>query len=269
MPTPFPGMDPYLERPGLWKQVHTGLIIDIQKYLARLLRPKYQVAVEQRTFVSLAGANKLVGEPDVLVVGLPAKQPNGHNATTPASATVALAEAPVAYVVDLPMPEEVTERWLEVRDVVTASPVTVIEILSPSNKLEERQRYEKKPLKILGSMTHLIEIDLLRSGKPMTMHGEIPTSHYRILISRSPDRPQAEVLLFTVRSAIPDVPIPLLPDDGEPALPLNRILHNLYDQAGYDLFINYAEPPLPPFAGEDARWVADLAQRANDRMSNP
>ncbi|MEZ4734024.1 MAG: DUF4058 family protein [Caldilineaceae bacterium] len=267
MPTPFPGMDPYLERPGLWKQVHTGLIIDIQKYLAQLLRPKYQVAVEQRTFVSLAGANKLVGEPDVLIVGTPAQQPNGRTVMTPAPAAVALAEAPAAYVVDLPMPEEITERWLEVRDVVTGEAITVIEILSPSNKLEDRQRYEKKRLKILGSMTHLIEIDLLRVGKAMTMHGEIPTSHYRILVSRAPDRPQAEVLLFSVRTPIPAIIVPLLPGDDEPALPLNRILHNLYDQAGYDLFINYAEPPLPPFPGEDVQWVADIARQANHPMT--
>ena len=29
MPTPFPGMVPYLERPGLWVQVHADLIVDM------------------------------------------------------------------------------------------------------------------------------------------------------------------------------------------------------------------------------------------------
>jgi len=257
MPTPFPGMDPYLERPGVWKQVHTGLIIDIQKFLTRMLRPKYQVAIAQRTYVSLLGTSNLAGEPDVLVVGIPGKRPNGVN--TPRTRSVA--EAPATYVVELPMPEEITERWLEVRDVVTGDAITVIEILSPSNKLEDRQRYEKKRRKILGSMTHLIEIDLLRIGKPMTMHGEIPASHYRILVSRSEQGPQAEVLLFTVRTPIPAVLVPLQPGDNEPSLPLNQILHSLYEQAGYDLFINYSEAPIPPFEGEDAQWVSNIARQ--------
>lgn len=265
MPTPFPGMDPYLERPGIWKQVHTGLIIDIQKFLTGLLRPKYQVAIEQRTYVSLLGTSNLAGEPDVLVVGTPGKRPNGvstprlRTVTTPGA--LAVAEAPAIYVVDLPMPEEITERWLEVRDVVTGDAITVIEILSPSNKLEDRQRYERKRRKILGSMTHLIEIDLLRIGKPMTMRGEIPASHYRILVSRSEQRPQAEVLLFTVRTPIPAVRVPLQRGDNEPPLPLNQILHSLYEQAGYDLFINYSEAPVPPFEGEDAQWVSDVARQ--------
>lgn len=263
MPTPFPGMDPYLERAGIWKQVHTDLLVDIRRALSPLLRPKYQVAIEQRTYVSLLGASNLAGEPDVLVVGTPGKRPNGVSMprarTVPLPGALAVAEAPAAYVVDLPMPEEITERWLEVRDVVTGDAITVIEILSPSNKLEDRQRYERKRRKILGSMTHLIEIDLLRIGKAMPMHGEIPASHYRILVSRSEQRPQAEVLLFTVRMSIPDVLVPLQRGDHEPALPLNQILHSLYEQAGYDLFITYGEAPVPPFEGEDAQWVADRA----------
>ena len=263
MPTPFPGMDPYLEQPGVWKQVHTDLLVDIRRFLSPLLRPKYQVAIEQRTYVSLLGTSNLAGEPDVLVVGTPGKRPNGvsmpraRTMTTP----VAVAEAPATYVVDLPMPEEITERWLEVRDVVTGDAITVIEILSPSNKLEDRQRYERKRQKILGSMTHLIEIDLLRIGKPMTMRGEIPASHYRILVSRSEQRPQAEVRLFTVRTPIPNVPVPLQRGDNEPSLPLNQILHSLYEQAGYDLFINYSEASVPPFEDEDAQWVSTVARQ--------
>ena len=261
MPTPFPGMDPYLERPGVWKQVHTDLLVDIRRALSPLLRPKYQVAIEQRTYVSLLGPSNLAGEPDVLVVGTPGKRPNGVSMPRTRSAAIAVAEAPAAYVVDLPMPEEITERWLEVRDVVTGDAITVIEILSPSNKIEDRQRYEKKRRKILGSMTHLIEIDLLRIGKPMTMHGQIPASHYRILVSRAEQRPQAEVLLFTVRTPIPDVLVPLQPSDNEPSLSLNQILHSLYEQAGYDLFINYNEAPVPPFENEDAQWVSAVARQ--------
>lgn len=247
-------MDPYLERPGLWSQVHTSLIVDIQRFLARRLRPKYQVAIEQRTYVSLLGSekpSKLVGEPDVLVISPFSGQPKP---VPPMSAGVAVAETG-AYVVDLPMPDEIVDRYLEVRDVETGDAITVIEILSPSNKEEDRARYERKRLQILGSMTNLVEIDLLRSGKPLPMYGQTPQSHYRILISREWQRPKGEVYLFNVRDPIPNVLIPLQQGESEPALPLNQILHNLYDQAGYDLFIDYHQPPVPPLTPEDADWA--------------
>ena len=40
MPSPFPGMDPYLEYPGLWPDVHHNLISDTQDFLAHQLRPE-------------------------------------------------------------------------------------------------------------------------------------------------------------------------------------------------------------------------------------
>jgi Protein of unknown function (DUF4058) len=49
MPTPFPGMDPYLERPVLWPDVHNGLIAELRNTLAPQLRPRYYVALEERS----------------------------------------------------------------------------------------------------------------------------------------------------------------------------------------------------------------------------
>ena len=49
MPSPFPGMDPYLERASLWPNVHNSLIIALRDDLASRLRPRYYVAVEERT----------------------------------------------------------------------------------------------------------------------------------------------------------------------------------------------------------------------------
>jgi uncharacterized protein DUF4058 len=258
MLTPFPGMDPYLERPGLWSQVHTDLIVDIRRYLAPRLRPNYQVAIEQRTYVSLLAPDKLVGEPDVLVIS-----PFGGQTTNAPQVAVATSVAQASsYVVDLPMPDDIVERYLEVRDVETGEAITVIEILSPSNKAEDRIRYERKRLQILGSMTNLVEIDLLRSGKSMPMFGNTPKSHYRILVSREWQRPKGEVLLFNVRDPIPDVPIPLRRGEAEPPLALNQILHTLYEQASYDLFIDYQQPPVPPLDEQEAAWAGELLHRS-------
>jgi hypothetical protein len=256
MPTPFPGMDPYLERPGLWNQVHADLIVSIRWFLIPLLRPRYHVAIEQMTYLSLLPpAERIVGIPDTLVIS------SEDQGSTTATAPAAAGGSPVA--VELPMPEEVKHRYLEVRDVATGEVVTVIEILSPSNKIgrEGREKYERKRLKTLGSLTNLVEIDLLRAGQPLPM--KAPTrSDYRLVVSRSQQRPWADVYLFGVRDVIPEIPIPLRPHETEPVLPLNQILHDLYDQSGYDLVIDYQQPPDPPLSDEDAAWAEKLLSQS-------
>src|SRR5262245_59410480 len=52
MPSPFPGMDPYLESPAIWPDVHHRLISDIQDALNPNLRPRYVARVELRVYIS-------------------------------------------------------------------------------------------------------------------------------------------------------------------------------------------------------------------------
>ena len=83
-------------------------------------------------------------------------------------------------------------------------------------------------------------------------------SHYRLVVSRSPQRPQAEIYLFNVRQPIPDLPIPLRPNEPEPILPLNQLLHELYVRGDYDLKLNYRQPPQPPLDPDDQLWAQTL-----------
>ena len=262
MPTPFPGMDPYLERRGLWEEIHTDLISHIRQFLIPLLRPKYRVAIEQRTYLSLVMAKSdLTGKPDVLVTAnRPIGQQSAH--TSLALAEPAIADQPI--VGELPAPEEVVERYLEIRDTTTQEVITAIEILSPTNKEspDGRHQYEQKRLKVLASATSLVEIDLLRAGKPFAMKAINPAQgkqrDYRIVISRSWQRPRADLYFFGVRQPIPSFLIPLRAGEQEPVLPLNRILHDLYDLGGYDLAIDYNRPADPALSTEDAIWAAQL-----------
>ncbi|MCB9152396.1 MAG: DUF4058 family protein, partial [Caldilineaceae bacterium] len=130
---------------------------------------------------------------------------------------------------------------------------------------EGRQQYERKRLHVLASATSLVEIDLLRGGQPFAMkvRGVAPhePSDYRIVISRNWQRPAADLYLFSVRQLIPSFHIPLRWGETEPVLPLNQILHQLYDRGGYDLAIDYSQPPAPPLSAEDAAWAAQLMQK--------
>ena len=259
MPTPFPGMDPYLERSGVWEEVHTRFIVAIADALGPQVRPKYRVGVEQRTYLAVMtpDEHELVGKPDVLVAS-PRRQTQPIQVTVP---TMGIAPR----VAELPMPEEITERYLEVRDVVSGEVITVIELLSPTNKVtrDGRLQYERKRLRVLGSATHLIEIDLLRVGQPFPfrVQDDDVQSDYRIIVSRAPERPQAEVYLFTIRDAIPDIPVPLQPGEVEPVLALNHLLHEVYDRAGYDLTVDYHQAPPPPqMCEQDRQWMQQLLQ---------
>jgi hypothetical protein len=255
MPTPFPGMDPYLERAEVWEEVHTRLIVAIADALGPQVRPKYRVGVEQRTYLAvlIPDEYELVGKPDVLVAA-PCRQEQSVHATT-AAAGVA------SRVTQLPMPEEIIERHLAVRDVLTGEVITAIELLSPTNKLtrDGRRQYARKRLRILGSATHFIEIDLLRAGEPFPFRVQDDArSDYRIIVSRAPDRPQV-VYLFTIRDPIPDMPVPLQSGDAEPVVALNRLVHDVYDRAGYDLTLDYQQPPPPPqMRAQDVQWMQQL-----------
>ena len=253
MQTPFPGMDPYLEQRGLWERIHTRLIVAMADALNPLVGARYWVDVEQRTYLAVLAPDELVGKPDVLVLEAQGLRPN---AVQPSAATEAL-----PLLAELPMPEEIIERFLEVRDITNDEVITVIELLSPVNKTSRdgRTAYLNKRLKVLGSQTNLIEIDLLRAGEPLPLRiaGQRHPP-YSIVVSRAWQRPQASVYFFGVRDPIPRIPIPLRRNETEPILDLNHLLHEIYARVGYQRVINYSRPADPALKGKDATWADTL-----------
>jgi len=254
MPNPFPGMNPYLEHPEIWPGVHHWLIVELARSLSPQLRPKYRAAVEVRLYETIGEQSLLVGIPDLTVKGSQAttEQPMTNVAVAPSP--------PQPQTVQVPVPETIKQGYLEVREVATGEVVTVIEILSPINKRsgEGRQDYETKRNKIFGSSTHLVEIDLLRKGKPLPIYHSNSQTHYRILVSRGDRRPQADLYAFNLRDTIPSFPLPLKSGDREPFVDLQVLLNNVYDQASYDLAIDYTQEPIPPLLADDHVWVNTL-----------
>jgi hypothetical protein len=167
--------------------------------------------------------------------------------------------------VQLPELEEGIDRWLEVRQVATNQVITVIEILSPTNKLDPRARehYERKRNRVLASHTHLVEMDFIRAGRPFPIL-HMPTSRYRILISRSHTRPSAQLYPFNLPQPIPEIPIPLFIEDGEIPLAVQNLLHRIYDQGRYRLAIDYQSSPPPPALSEaEQLWMQQVLKTHN------
>lgn len=200
MPSPFPGMNPYLEHPALWPEVHNRLIVALADVLNPQLLPKYRAAIDQRIYALNSSDALLIRIPDVSIERRGEAELSGEGSN---SGQLAVATAPMQ--VTVPMPIEVRERYLEIREIATQSVVTAVEILSPSNKQARsgREAYEQKRLKVLSSRTHLVEIDLLRSGKSMEVLLSQKDFDYRILISRSEQRPQANLYGFNLPDSIP------------------------------------------------------------------
>jgi hypothetical protein len=260
MKMPFPGMDSYLEQEGVWNQLHLDLITNIRYFLAPLVQPNYKVIIEQLTYTTLISSNgdpkpALAGKPDNLLVSAKGYKPSS-------SAAVATPAAAKPIPVTLPILDEEIHRYLEIRD-KQDEVITVIEILSPVNKQSRgREQYLHKRNNILISLTHLIEIDLLRQGKPLPME-VAEEDDYRIIVSRSQDRPVADAFLFSLREPIPDFPVPLREGDNEPILKLNDILRRVYELGYYKTFVDYNVPLNPPLSDDDLAWVADLIQNSS------
>ena len=145
MRSPFPGMDPYLEHPSLWPDVHNRLIAAIADDLGPLVAPNYYIRLERRTYILNPDDLVFIGRPDLSV--LPSTSFEAERQQTMPLAAAGVVE------VTLSMPDEVGESYLEVHEVVTGQVVTVMELLSPANKVypKGREEYEQKRYEITRS----------------------------------------------------------------------------------------------------------------------
>jgi len=253
-------MNPYLEHPDFWQETHNRLIIAIADSIMPQIRPKYEIAIEKRIYqINDSNDNNedslLVGIPDVAIK----RQPNAPDVPTGSVATATLT---IPTTVKVPAPEKIKQTYLEVREMATRQVVTAIEILSPVNKRsgDGRITYLKKRQSILGSLTHLVEIDLLRRGEPMPVLNNSIQSDYRVLVSRSNRRPLAELYAFNLRDSLPVFLLPLREEDVEPIVNLPELFAGVYDRAGYDYRIDYDRDPIPSLSEQNLAWAKELLQ---------
>jgi uncharacterized protein DUF4058 len=259
----FPGMDPWLEHPDLWPDVHNSLITAIRDSMIPLVVPHYIVRVESRTTVLTAVDADHMYRPDVAIW-------SADLATPRREAGVAVMERTEVLPIEVSLPvDEIEETYLTIKELPGHKLVTVMEVLSPTNKKTEKARtdYLEKRQDLIRSGVNFVEIDLLRAGEPMPLRGSPPPSDYRILICRQRQRRTAHLYSFSYKVPIPAITIPLLSDDAEPTLDLNAILHALIDRARYDLSIDYCQPPRPPLRPGDESWSATILAQPTEGVS--
>jgi hypothetical protein len=256
MRPPFPGMDPWLENPELWPDVHKSLMISIRNALAPLVAPHYFVNVKSRRIILSGGELDVFCRPNVTV------GPDGLKSAHSAATATSEAE-PYPRVVPL-RKAEIEECYLSIRKVPERKEVTTIEVLSPTNKRtkDARQKYQDERRDRMWAGVNLVEIDLLRSGQRVPLNEAKPPTDYCILVYRSSREKQAEVSGFSYREPIPSMRIPLTSGEAEPVLDLNSVLHSLIERAYYYESIDYLQPPQPPLRKDDEPWADSIVARA-------
>ncbi len=264
MPSPFPGMDPWLEHPAVWPDVHRNLISVFQELLTPQVAPDFYVRGEERVYI--AGLLSHI-EPDVLVVSRQ-RQPALAGAGQPSGNPNAPTEPAIFRLTSLE--DEVRERYLEIRERGTHRVVTVIELLSPANKLRGAPRYEqfiRKRAEVLNSDAHWIEIDLLRGGARWELAPG--PSDYVVILSRLERRreqpPTGEAWPFNLRDRLPTAPVPLRPPHADARLDLQAALNLVYDRAGYGLSVDYTQPADPPLPEGEAAWAQTILATSTKR----
>ncbi len=272
MPSPFPGMDPYLEAPALWPGVHQRLITYIADALQPELRPRYHARIGERLYV-VQTAHTLY--PDVTLVERPVRETLVID--RPQMDFVAQDEPderdePVRVAVE---PTEVREPYVEIVHTDGGEVVTVIEVLSPANKApgEGHQLYRRKQQEVLGSDAHLVEIDLLSEGLPTVtvpevLRAGIEPHRYLVCVNRASNRFEFELYPVPLPRRLPRVGVPLLQPDDDVVLNLPAIFDVCYDNGGYADFVDYGRPPLVPLTDEEAAWMDQLFEEETDTDAN-
>lgn len=261
MPSPFPGMDPYLEQH--WGDVHSSLVIYARNQLQKVLPKDLRARVEERVVVAGLSRPRSV-YPDVRVV----ETWRSSRRPSPRAAGVATTE-PV--VIDLPNEPE-TQTFVEIRLVSPGSRVvTVLEVLSPSNKKpgDAQEQYRRKQLEFLQTGVNLVEIDLLREGDwvvalPADALEPNLRTPYRVVVRRGPCHLQADYYPIALDKRLPRIRVPLREGDADVPLDLQLLIEQCYDDGSYD-DIDYVAEPKPPLPPAAARWAAQLLRRAGLR----
>jgi hypothetical protein len=252
MPSPFPGMNPYLEQNDAWEDFHHDFISRAREMLSDQVEPNYYVKVEVRLYLHELSAEqrRYFGRADVGVTGQPIREPSTK--TTSVSAPMELVMANV---------EVERHSSLEIRDRRDRRVVTVIELLSPTNKTPgpDRDDYLRKRNILLIERIHFVEIDLRRGGErpgPPTL----PPCDYYALVSRYEERPKLGVWPLSLRDRLPVIPIPLSAPDPDVLLDLQTVLDRAYDAADYGKYV-YGETPEPPLSEEQLDWTRQFLPR--------
>ncbi len=257
MPSPFPGMDPYLENPAYWPDFHARFITYCCDEIAEELPQNYEARIDERvSLVDISSGEFRKFLPDVAITQKSSRAPK-----TGVSAGALVLE-PVTLPLELS--EEVRETRIEILHRPDRNLVAVLELLSPTNKTDLGSGvYHANRRALLEQPVHLVELDFLAGGRRLHMRRPLPPGHYYAIVSRHDRRPDCEVYAWTVSQPLPAIPVPLKAPDPDLELNLAQVFSITYERGRYARSLDYKNRPAPDFSAEDLQWIAGRAAKKN------
>ena len=258
--SPFPGIDPYIEAQSGWADFHARFLIYCCDMLNVGLPDLYVARTEEQVRLVRKPPEPSSGfRPDVAILREPGVAAQVRSVR---SGTATL--EPVSVPLETEMIEEVRESWIEIRKLPGLSLVTVIELLSPSNKVGlGREEYLAKRLEWIHRPVHLVEIDFLLAGQRLPMRAPLPAGNAYALVSRIERRPDSDVYAWSLRDRLPTIAIPLLAPDEDIELDLDPPFAMAYQRGRYARLLRYQEPLSLPLEGEIVNWVAERVREGS------
>ena len=217
MPSPFPGMDPYLEEESLWPTFQHQLVLCLYQVLLPGLVDRYRARICQRTY----------NTEQVLFTSV--------------------------------VREARSEDYLEIRQRLDGRLVTLVDVVSPENKLTSQGRaaYLAKREECKKSGANLIELDLVLRGQPTLIYSRdgLAECDYAVTVTRSTQPERYEIYKSTLQKRLPRFKMPLASDDRETVLDLQSTFSRCYDQGGFANKIDYKNSPAVPLTADDTKWL--------------
>lgn len=267
MPSPFPGVDPYLENRHLWPVFHKAFISLLMVELNTLLPPGFVASQDERVYLTPTYREIL---PDSLIfrqsrrgesTALPIPDSPGGVAVLPASY-----DPPVILE---PTVEEIREPFVLILATQKQEQViTVIELLSPKNKYRSSdgwETYRNKQQEILKSDVHLLELDFLRGGNDTVAPSRDRLADqepfdYIISLRRARNGDRYEVWPFGIQEVLPRIPIPLTGSYPDLILDTSTVYNRTFDGGRFGQRVDYTSRLTPRLSKADQAWVDALLE---------
>ena len=266
MPSPFPGMDPYLEEPRRWPDVHQRLIA----YITDALQARDTAALSARMGerVYIMNSPRAIARKFSSSEGPSRTWGGGRVRESGASYGGPAVEADIPLLIDMP-PVEYRGPFVEIVQ-GDGEVVTVIEVLSPANKTpgEGYRQYRRKQEQLLASPLHLVEIDLLAAGLPTLFVAQselvaappVPPHRYLVSVRRGTEPDRFETYPVSLSNRLPRIRVPLTAPDPDVVLDMQTVFDRCYDNGDYADLIDYQREPNAPLVPDEAAWLNALLQ---------
>ena len=268
MPSPFPGMDPFLEDHKFFGDLHGSFQFCIREQLQSRLPAPYFAAISERLIVEVEDRDPRWIESDTDVLRSSRDEDSGGGVAVASATSLHTRSEPM--IVNDDEPE--AQKFVEIRtrnDDGTEQVITSIEVLRPSNKRPGlgHDRYRQKQREVWMAGVSLVEIDLLRTGEhttlidPEKLVRAAPQADYHVCVTAAWNWFQKLLYAFRVEDLLPEVAVPLLPKDGYVALDLQLVFYRCYDSGPYPRRVRYELPLLvPPLKPEQQEWASKLLE---------